>query len=526
MSDLKQLRLTCKQLQPLVNEQLFRTVAIHITVNSIKKSVDMLQFLATRTTVLQDARELVLCSLSPAHDPQYYGPSYVRVGDEWVLEQEPAIPAEAQSATKQVAGCLRDALRSFRCLTTIRWFPVQRDSKEVQTAVIEALASLPTLKNLHLDITNWKAPLPVDNLKDLEEISISGACSNDETMDNIGRMIARSPELRSLKVPHYRNYGPSLGKARSLYQLLEYCDPVVSLRLRHLSLHCALVRLDHITLPHLRNLTSLELIGVYDPFNAETCFGYRRSQDSTEAMLEAQKVGSSTEDIWKAFATAGARLEELKHDSAPRSLLKYLSSYSGLKSLDITPTHFDSASLSDAAATEFFSTSLKSHAQTLETLKISPPFEGKWCFNSFNSTLLSRCTKLKHLHISITSSKLATYSEDAGACDVDDSKQSTLHDLVNLAAESMLRLETLTVDPANLESLREELCGNPAMSHFARATRKMAENMYHFRAQPPIKRLPTLFVGKKKVFTEDKNSDGEGLRYYDQNPTIDEYEDW
>ncbi|KAJ3509104.1 hypothetical protein NLJ89_g5395 [Agrocybe chaxingu] len=320
MSDLKQLRLTCKQLQPLVNHQLFRTVMIDITINNIKKSVDMLQLLATGDCNTRGSRA----------------------------------DLEAQSATEQVAGCLRDALRSFSSLTTIRWSPVQWDNEEVQIAVVEALVGLSTLKNLHLNTTNCKAALPVDKLKGLEEISIFGLCSYVETMDNVGRLIARSPGLRSLKVAQYRNYGKPLGKAQSLHQLLEYCDPLEPLRLRHLSVQEALVRLDHITLPHLRSLTSLELTSVCDPFNTGNRYSYYRSQDDTGAAFDAQKVGSSTEDIWKAFASTGVRLEKLKHDSLPRSLLKYLSSYSGLKSLNIAPTHFDSAGLSDAAATEFF----------------------------------------------------------------------------------------------------------------------------------------------------------------------------
>ena len=157
--------------------------------------------------------------------------------------------------------------------------------------------------------------------------------------------------------------------------------------LRRLYLHDCFVRINKFTLPHLRQLTSLELIcrqhGDLD-WGLDCDYGHPR-------------------DIWSTFTGSGIQLEELVHNTTNTSLLDYLSSYSGLKKLELSVSPSTNASSSDETATRFFSDVLPRHLVTLESLNLDAYFEGEWCFTSRNAGLIGQCTKLNHLLMSIIS---------------------------------------------------------------------------------------------------------------------------
>ena len=154
-------------------------------------------------------------------------------------------------------------------------------------------------------------------------------------------------------------------------------------RLRRLCLHDCFVRIDKFTLPHLHQLTSLELICMQHRYSGEDLdyYGYPR-------------------DIWSTFIGSGIQLEELVHNTTTNSLIDYLSSYSGLKKLKLTVSLFTDAPSSDEAATRFFDNVLSRHVETLESLSLEAYYEGEWCFTLRNAGLISQCTKLNHLLMS------------------------------------------------------------------------------------------------------------------------------
>ncbi len=174
-------------------------------------------------------------------------------------------------------------------------------------------------------------------------------------------------------------------------------------RVRHLRLHGCFVHVNNFTLPHLRQLTSLELLCVEYTYSDEDQHSYVRPHD-----------------IWSSFIGSGIQLEELVHSTTTTSLIKYLSTYSGLKKLKLLASPYTTRSSSDKVATRFFNNVLPRHFETLERLCLEAYFEGKWCFTSHNAALITQCTKLNHLGMSIISDDSDEFQPEEGDQDSEE----------------------------------------------------------------------------------------------------------
>jgi hypothetical protein len=96
----------------------------------------------------------------------------------------------------------------------------------------------------------------------LQEIFVYG--TNEQyhtgTLENLSKMVSHSPQPHSITMKSVNRYRIPFKKIQSLHQLFQDCSKVaLPLRLRRLVLSTCLVRLDDITLPNLRHLTSLSL---------------------------------------------------------------------------------------------------------------------------------------------------------------------------------------------------------------------------------------------------------------------------
>ena len=224
----------------------------------------------------------------------------------------------------------------------------------------------------------------------LESISIASTCSGTSWLyTSLSKLYASCSTLTSLAISD--GSGRQLTKANSVDQIF-LGSPKPS-RLRRLSLHDCFVHIDKLTLPHLRQLTSLELICVRHIY-------YQGGSDSYGYPC----------DIWSTFIGSGIQLEELVHNSMTVSLIDYLSSYSGLKKLKLSVSAFTDASSSNKAATRFFNNVLSRHVETLESLSLDAWYEDEWCFTPRNAGMVSQCTKLNHLLMSIISDKTSSNS--------------------------------------------------------------------------------------------------------------------
>lgn len=271
------------------------------------------------------------------------------------------------------------------------------------------------LRQFKISVADLKVPLPI-TLTGLQEINIQGSCGQkgEGIYENLAKVIAASPQLTSLDVAYSWDYGRPVSSYQSLHQLFKYCDHnSAPLQLRRLSLSNCLVRLDNVTLPHLSRLTSLELLNIEDPV-FQSSYIHEEEEDS-DATAKKKRYGSSKDDIWKALAHVGARLEEIVVDDATLGFLGYLSSYSGLKKLYLFPRNFCDGQSSDEVARKFFAKPFQNHCGSLHDLQIEASFEGLWCFGKHNLLAISKCENLQTLSIAVVSSEIQNDNVPVGS---------------------------------------------------------------------------------------------------------------
>jgi hypothetical protein len=140
----------------------------------------------------------------------------------------------------------------------------------------------------------------------------------------------------------------------------------------HLEIKPCPTCLDPIPMRHLKSLTSLKL--------------HHHGESGT------MPAGCNVPHIWDALFAEGVWLTALNTDCMDSKLFRYLASYSGLKILQL-----QWLDLVDDLANEFFCDILSHHANTLETLRLDPQFEGPWCLGPGNVESILQCHKLVEL---------------------------------------------------------------------------------------------------------------------------------
>lgn len=405
---------------------------IKVTKNSLWRDVTKLRTLASVPCPASSGTQtLRIGSLSPSYDPTYEGPTWKYVDGEWVAEADEEDPPEVALAAEEMKKYLFDAIFSLKALrkvecviflwfksscdlqchvVSVRWTPHHKEDETTHTIVVQALSSLPNLCYVNFSVTYCKVPLPFDLFSNLREISLVGTCEpyHDDTLDNLAKLVAKTPSLNSIDITSNWRCNQPMNKAQSLHELFKYyprSEP--PLRLRHLGLKVCLVRLDEFTLPHLRQLVSLELTSIEDPYTRQRYIKEDEYEDGT-LLSEQKQFGSSLDEVWKTLRDAEIHLEEITVDVIVPALLDYLHSYSGLKKLIMKPGGFDDGIRSDAMASEFFATSFFKHRASLQELAIHALYEGGWCFSTGNLSVISACQVIKTLKMSIISDQLSS----------------------------------------------------------------------------------------------------------------------
>jgi len=280
--------------------------------------------------------------------------------------------------------------RKYQLFQTIRsipdqiisWHPNRKDCSWIQETIWSVIQSFSALRDLHIATQFLQLSPTFEAFTTLETISIdANTCSESKTpwlYTSLSKLYASCSTLTSLAISDGSGYQPN-----NVDQIFLGCPNDTLPHLRRLCLHDCFVTF---TLPHLHQLNSLELICMQHRFLPEELhyYGYPRG-------------------IWSTFIESEIQLEELVHNTTTPLLFDYLSSYSGLKKLDLSVSTFTNASSSDEAATRFFNDVLSRHVETLESLSLRAHYEGEWCFTPQNAGLISQCTKLNHLLMGIIS---------------------------------------------------------------------------------------------------------------------------
>ena len=275
------------------------------------------------------------------------------------------------------------------------WSTSYQDAIWLQETLWNTIRTLPNLRHLVLNLNFIKAQhlINLDLLTELESIIILNPIyPADWLFLNLATLLASSSKLTSLTIDMAHRYYPPYTMSESLHQLFQYSsDKHLPPRLRHLGLDYCLVLLDEVALHNLSHLTSFKLL-------------HTQYEDLDPSCSE---VASSPDDIWSAFTGSGIRLQELEHDTVTDSLLDYLLTFSGLKKLSLIGLGDNEQNLSDTPAYARFCTFvLPNHQETLEELNLTPYFDCRWCFGSHNAYVIAKCTKLKHISMSVISSQV------------------------------------------------------------------------------------------------------------------------
>ncbi|KAF8968535.1 hypothetical protein BDZ97DRAFT_1755206 [Flammula alnicola] len=532
--DIKHLRLACKQLSEILESVILDKITFNINKSTLPASISQIRSLAAGRSpgASRTTSHLTLVCFAPRYDPQ--DESYW--DGEMVENPKPLDTPEVLEAERRMKKYLFDAVVSLKNVSTVRWHTHCKDDEWVQNTIMKALRSLPKLQNLSIGLTFLKIALPLQRLQTLREITItdkncsSGEGPNYETYSNLGKLIARNSFITSIHIER-QDYDSQHTDPSASFHHLFWCYPkdAAPLRLRRLVLRRMLIKLDNITLPHLRHLTALDVSSMLEPYEPDPHPSDSDSPFSTESrteeeLLEKQRaVGSNISDIWDTLMVFGIYLEEITLTKITPSFLEYLECYSGLKKLTFTSSGFNNATKSDKCATRFFGTPLTKHVRTLEKLNINAEFEGLWCFGDHNMAVIMQCHALRVLGIRIFGEGLQNKKSPTGA-----EEENAVVLLIDNVSCYLPFLEHLTISPSTPEMFRGDWCGTSSAAYCSCVQAAIVEQLGTYSAPPACRRLPKVSVNNPWsaegfTFLPERVNGGSGLepgewRYRDTSP--------
>ena len=278
-----------------------------------------------------------------------------------------------------------------------------RDEAWTHEAIMEFLASRPSLHVFEVGLSHLNVAVTLDRMQFLQEISFTDDYHfppdkpiKVQTYNNLTKLLASRPASQIIQLSVVLT---------SLHEIFQFFPPEVEpLRLKDLRMRKSLIKLDPLTIPHLRHLTCLHLLNMMIPsklwkVNLLPCGpGSARAR---EVEREDRIRSKMLNDFWLALQRAGVFLKEIKVDGINDGLLGYLTCYTGLTKLGIESYFLPLPKSSNPLAKLFFAESLASHVETLEELDVKARDEDLWCFGEHNVSAFSRCMGLKTLSVRV-----------------------------------------------------------------------------------------------------------------------------
>jgi hypothetical protein len=159
------------------------------------------------------------------------------------------------------------------------------------------------------------------------------------------------------------------------------------------------IQLDSITIPHLCELTSLDLGPI---LHSE--LGWDWSTDPPdETVRQTKDMLSIPSEIWRVLSHERILLREITVAKVNGALLDYLASYSGVEKLMLSKTG-KNTSVSNTLADKFCTSVLPKHTDSIRILQLPSTFEGtKWCYDAHVYSALLQCKQLTYLRVPLHS---------------------------------------------------------------------------------------------------------------------------
>ncbi|KAF8886345.1 hypothetical protein BD779DRAFT_1530897 [Infundibulicybe gibba] len=359
----KSFRGTCRRIDLIVSPQVLSRLVIDINKRSIDQSISQLEALASKSIrAAEFVRTVDIRHLAPNHDPD---PSWRNF---W----------------------------GFKPNLTMN----NRDPDWALAIVCEFLATLPKLRMLYLTgSAGSEGHRPGVRLN--WHISSVTKLTLREFDDSISEIIGSSPGLTHLDLEYARAFGE---RTPTFHDLISKVPADCPLQLHHLRIQGCCIRLDHQTLPHLRQLRSLVLCDV--PWIRDD----KRLLHPPRVLAKSDKFASSLSDVWGVVRRVALPIEEAI-TPVDDAVLDHLAALNGLRKLVITQaisrtnsstTWTRLSAPSDAEnevlARKFFACVLPRHCKTLVSLNVLSMCGGPWFLGS-NAESLLECTQLTELSI-------------------------------------------------------------------------------------------------------------------------------
>jgi hypothetical protein len=237
-----------------------------------------------------------------------------------------------------------------------RWGIADWDPVWLVNSLLRAVADLPKLTELAVETSNaFNVRLPLGYFSNLTKLTV--ACGRSEYVSyfisQLAAAIANSPKLIWLDVTYWglSNYGVPLPTLSDLFAELSAEHPLF---VEHLRIRFMDATVDQVTLPHLTKLISFR--------------------------FEARKWDfSASQSTWSSLLANRINLSEVALEGTiSQEALLYLSSFSGLRWLDVEFVEAPPGMTLEPFKNMLFAEVLPKHVESLQTLRVLGGLDQHW----------------------------------------------------------------------------------------------------------------------------------------------------
>ncbi|TFK73786.1 hypothetical protein BDN72DRAFT_834412 [Pluteus cervinus] len=393
VGDLRALRLVSRSLMHVVNPIVFESVMVHAGTHELDNVLDFFRSAAQGGLISRFSRSIKLVSIYP---PSSFG------HQEQQDEQKVHVKEVPVGYEEVIKAIIQPAVMGWTNATSIH-IQCRKDPLWIPKTLLDIALQLPGLTEISYDHYSrlpiiWPST-PRSALLTRLSLEVDWVPVNNSFMRELGQFLSRFPLLESFSIStvwvpckddHIIMTPAPICDFSKLLAFLPTNQPP---KLQELSFKYFTPILRNQNIKCLRFLTTLHLLCVSGLFVGPQALS---PQSLTE--LDA---------FWGALSREGIHLRTVTTDCITTSFLQYLSSYSGLQSLELRDRPgFFLPTAGGIFVDTFIEQALPRHAKSLHHLMIDTDDQDLWNFSSSWAAVLPRCEALHSLSLGMDYSPL------------------------------------------------------------------------------------------------------------------------